>query len=160
MAGDGRAAAETGLHLLLDDLRADPYACETVWVAAVTFGSVADVAVMPTPLEEFQPLPLYTHGSSPLGEALELARECIAAEYVAPDFRPVAFVVTDGEPTDRWQKPAQRLAGVASVVLCGAARLTTPVPTLAPAFVRLRDATPGTFRSLVNWVPGMSQETR
>ncbi len=154
MVGDGRAALGVAVSLLADDLRADPYAEETVWAGVVTFASVADQAVPLTPVADFHPPPLEARGSSPLGEALTLVADCLALETTADDFRPVVFVATDGEPTDKWQPAAKRLAGMAKVVLLGAGRLVRPSADFPGGFVRLQDATTGSFREFLDWVPG------
>ena len=151
MVGDAGQALAVAVRLLADDLHADPYSAETVWAAAVTFGGVADEAVPLTPAPEFHPPPLEARGASPLGAALRLVGELIPRDRAAGDYRPVVFVATDGEPSDRWQPAARRLGAVAKLVLCGCGRLVAPAPEFPGGFVRLRDAGAGAFREFLEW---------
>lgn len=158
MTGDAKQALSVAVQLLADDLRADPYAAETVWASAVTIASVADEAVPLTPIEEFHPPLLEARGSSPLGAGLRLVLELIERDRADEDFRPVVFVATDGEPSDRWQPAARRLSHVAKLVLCGAGRLVEAAPEFAGGFVLLRDAGAGTFREHLDWQAALTPE--
>ncbi|HVS36093.1 MAG TPA: VWA domain-containing protein [Gemmataceae bacterium] len=162
MTGEPIAAIEMGLCALLDDLRNDPQALETVWLSVITFASGADVVVELTPVEDFQPPELSAYGVTALGEAIRLLGDRIAEEVrvTGPnrkgDWKPLVFVLTDGEPTDDWQSAVDdfRLRGQATVVACGAGSAINEetLRRLGDTVVRLKDARPGTLGAFMRWV--------
>lgn len=162
MAGEPIAAMQMGLHALVDELRGDPYALETVWLSVVTFASTADQAVPLTDINEFHVPELDAGGTTALGEAFDVLLERILAEvrttteeYKA-DWRPMVFLFTDGEPTDDWRSPATRFrhANRATLVACGAGPEVndTTLRELSETVVRLDNTRPGTLSSFLKWV--------
>jgi uncharacterized protein YegL len=162
MAGEPVAAMQMGLRALLGDLRNDPQALETVWLSVIAFASEADQLLPLTEVSAFQPPELHASGSTALGEALELLAARIRAEVrkTAPsqkgDWKPLAFILTDGEPTDDWQRAAEdlRLGGLATVIACGAGPEVNDetLRRLGDKVVRLKDTRPGTLGSFMKWV--------
>ncbi|MDR1959894.1 MAG: VWA domain-containing protein [Planctomycetaceae bacterium] len=115
MVGEPTRAVEQGLAAMLAALRKDPYALETAYLSVITFGTTAKQIVPLTELSQFQaPKPVLGSGTS-LGAALELLEKRVAAEVakstagVKGDYKPLVFLMTDGEPTDRWEKAADRI---------------------------------------------------
>jgi uncharacterized protein YegL len=100
--------------MLVASLRQDPYALETAWLSVITFSSGANVAVPLTELTAFQPPSIDASGSTDLGAALELVANCVKKDLVKTtattkgDWRPMVFLMTDGGPTDDWQKGLAR----------------------------------------------------
>ena len=162
MTGDPIAALQMGISLLVEELCGDPYAMETVWLSVITFASTADQAVPLTDINDFQPPPLEAGGSTALGEAITLLMERIAAEVRTTtesqkaDWRPMVFLFSDGEPTDGWREPAERLRqeNRADLIVCGAGPgiHDGTLRELSPTFVHLRDTAPGTLGSFLKWV--------
>lgn len=162
MSGDPIAALQMGIRLLVEELRNDPYALETVWLSVITFASTADQAEPLTDISEFHPFPLEAGGSTSLGEALTLLEERVAVEVrkgtteQKADWKPMVFLFTDGEPTDSWREPARRLrdAKLVDFIVCGAgpAIHDGTLRELSPVFVHLKDTAPGTLSSFLKWV--------
>jgi uncharacterized protein YegL len=162
MAGEPIAALDMGLRALLTDLRNDPQALETVWLGVITFARNAEPAVPLTPLTDFVPPALVAEGTTALGEALDLLTEQIRAEVHLSgpdrkgDWRPVVFLLTDGEPTDDWERSAEefRLRNQATVVVCGAGPEVNDdtLRRLGDKVVRLKDTQPGTLGAFMKWV--------
>ncbi len=162
MAGEPIAATEMGLKALLSDLRNDPQALETVWLSVITFASEADQVVELTPVEAFHPPELSAGGVTALGQAVELLADRIGREVRISgpdrkgDWKPLVFVLTDGEPTDDWQAAVEnfRLRGQATVVACGAGSAINEetLRRLGDTVVRLKDARPGTLGAFMRWV--------
>jgi len=162
MAGEPIAAMEMGLKALLGDLHNDPNALETAWISIITFASTAEQLVPLTELNAFHPPELTASGTSALGEALELLADCIRADvrFTGPngkgDWKPLVFILTDGEPTDEWECAAEnfRLQGLATIIACGAGPEINDVTLgrLGDKVVRLKDTRPGTLGAFMRWV--------
>ena len=128
MSGEPIAAMEMGLKTLMGDLRNDPQALETVWLSVITFASSAEQIIPLTDINDFLPPELAASGTTALGEAVDLLADRIRTEVRVTradqkgDWKPLVFVLTDGEPTDDWQKSVEnfRLRGLATIVACGA----------------------------------------
>jgi uncharacterized protein YegL len=162
MAGEPIAAVEIGIKALLADLRNDPQALETVWLSVITFASTAQQIVPLTDIHEFDPPGLVAAGTTALGEAIDLLRDRIGEEVhkTTPtqkgDWKPLVFVLTDGEPTDKWERPVEdfRAAGLARIVACGAGTevVDATLKRLGDEAVRLHDTQPGTLGAFMKWV--------
>ncbi|QBM75168.1 VWA domain-containing protein [Sphingomonas sp. AAP5] len=115
MKGEAIAALNAGLLAFAEALRADRLSAKRVDVAVIKFGETAEVVQEFVSAEAFHPQPLKANGGTPMGAAIELGIDLLAsrqAQYrsngVTP-YRPMAFLITDGLPTDRWEKAAQRV---------------------------------------------------
>jgi uncharacterized protein YegL len=103
-----------GLALFHDDLAADALASKRVEVGIVTFGPVK-VELDFVSAQTFQPPRLSVAGDTPMGSAIETGLDMIRARkdiYHANGisyYRPWVFLITDGGPTDSWQRAAQRV---------------------------------------------------
>lgn len=114
--GTGHDSVEKGIQQLIRALRKDPYALETAWISIISFDRTARVVVPLTELTEFTAVPkLDLQPGTSLGAALELLRDRIASEVVRTtmakkgDWRPLVFILTDGEPTDEWAEAFRNL---------------------------------------------------
>jgi len=114
MSGEPIEQVKNGVQMLVASLRQDPYALETAWLSVITFSSGANVAVPLTELTAFQPPAIDANGSKDLGAALALVANTVKKDLVKTtattkgDWRPMVFLMTDGGPTDDWQKGLAR----------------------------------------------------
>ncbi len=162
MAGEPIAAMEMGIRALLADLRSDPQALETVWLSVITFASMAEQIIPLTDIHDFLPPDLSAGGTTALGEAIELLADRIRAEVRVTqpnqkgDWKPLVFILTDGEPTDTWQKTVEnfRFRGLATIIACGAGPSVndSTLTRLGDKVVRLKDTQPGTLGAFMKWV--------
>lgn len=117
MSGAPIEAVRRGVEWFAQEVKGDYFARETVYVGVITFDSDARM-VTPglVPIEEFQPPVLSASGSTSLGRALSILQESLDRD-VKPsmkggekgDYKPLVFILTDGEPTDDWQTPRESL---------------------------------------------------
>ena len=110
MSGEPIQAVENGMQMLVSALRQDPQALESAFLSVITFDSSAKQVVPLTDLAGFQMPALNASGSTELGAALTLVSNRAAKEVAKAtpekkgDWRPLVFLMTDGAPTDNWQK--------------------------------------------------------
>lgn len=106
MTGAPLEAINEGQHALVEALRQDPFALETVYISIIEFSSEARQTTPLTDLMQFSPAPLQANGATALGSALQVTAEAIATDVQSAsattkgDWRPLVFVFTDGRPTD------------------------------------------------------------
>ncbi len=117
MAGAPIEAVRRGVELFVQEVRADPFAGQTVHVGVVTFDSDARMVTNGlVPIDQFEPPALSASGSTALGKALRVLQQSLDT-HVKPavkggekgDWKPLVFILTDGEPTDDWQTPRQEI---------------------------------------------------
>ena len=130
MRGEPIEALQNGLHVLINMLRQDPYALETVHLSILTFDADAKVIVPLTPLDQVQ-VPIIScpqSGPTHLGLALERLAAQVGRELIRStadrkgDWAPLLFVMTDGKPSDlqlfEEQSQVVRGIGFATIVGC------------------------------------------
>ena len=162
MSGEPIEAVKTGVQTLISTLRQDPYALETAFLSVITFDSEAKQLVPLTELASFQIPELVASGVTELGAALELLGDRIEAEVgktttgVKGDWKPLIFIMTDGSPTDDWQKGLDRLKKVRTgiIIACaaGPGADTALLKQITEVVVQLDTADSNTIKAFFKWV--------
>lgn len=162
MSSEPIEASKNGLQVLVSTLRQDPYALETASLSVITFDSTAKQVCPLTELATFQSPNLAASGSTALGEALDLLAQKISNEVttttaeVKGDWKPLIFIMTDGEPTDDWQKGLQALKKVktGAIVACaaGPSANTSVLKQITEIVVQLDTADSATIKAFFKWV--------
>lgn len=161
MTGEPIEAVKNGVQMLVSSLRGEPQALETVYLSVITFESVAKQVIPLTDLISFQEPNLDAGGATSLGEALELISKCLDKEIVKGtleqkgDWKPLIFIMTDGQPTDNWQKGANELKKKkATVVACAAGfhADTGVLKQITEIVVELKSASSGDIATFFRWV--------
>ncbi|MBQ7584727.1 MAG: VWA domain-containing protein [Desulfovibrionaceae bacterium] len=130
MVGEPIQEMQEGLRAIIQDLRQDPYALETVFVSVIAFAGKAHSL---SPLEElykFYPLELPIGDGTSLGQALDYLMQdldksiCKTTPEQKGDFKPIIFAFTDGVPTDdpslaieRWNRNYRKHCNLIIVAL-------------------------------------------
>lgn len=115
MAGEAIENVRKGIDSLIAQLRSDPHALETVHLSTILFSRDATVDAPLTELLTFQPPRLAVRPGTALGGALRLLRDRLESDVVRSsaerrgDYKPLVFLLTDGEPTDDWMEAARVL---------------------------------------------------
>jgi uncharacterized protein YegL len=130
MSGEPIEAVKNGVQVMISSLRQNPQAIETAFISVITFDSSARQVVPLTDLASFQMVDIRATGTTALGEALKTVSNCIDHEVAKTtmdqkgDWKPLVFIMTDGIPTDDWQKGLAEFQKrkVAFTVACAAGR--------------------------------------
>lgn len=164
MVGEPIQQVEEGLATIIQALKADPYALETVWVSIVVFAGQPKTLVPLQEIVNFYP-PRFPIGSGTslskgLGHLMfELRNNIIKTTYEQKgDWKPLVFLFTDGVPTDdataaidewnrNWRKSANLVAisfgNEADSVLLG--KLTDEVHMF-------KNTSPKAYKDFFRWV--------
>jgi uncharacterized protein YegL len=164
MSGEPIEAVKQGVKALLSELRGDPQALETAYLSVITFDSTARQIIPLTELMQFKEPDLTAGGATALGAALKLLTNCIKSEVRKStssqkgDWKPLVFILTDGEPTDEWQKAANELmtAKPANIIACaaGANADTTVLKQITECVVVMNTLSAGDLAQFFAWVSG------
>jgi uncharacterized protein YegL len=169
MAGPPLEAVQAGVGAMVSALRKNPYAIETAFLSVITFGVKARVLTELTELTRFKKTPkLEIRPGTSLGAALDLVRERIGREVVKStpkvkgDYKPLIFILTDGQPTDDWRSPLARLmvpAPMATIhaVGCGPEVDYETLSKIADVCVRNDSLTPESLARLFVWLSASVQ---
>jgi len=161
MTGDPIEAVRQGVKLLMSELMGDPMAMETAFISIITFNSTAQQVVPLTELASFQEPRLDAGGSTSLGDALNLLLKSTDRELVNQtedtkgDYKPLVFLMTDGMPTDSWEKAADKVMKKRwNVIACaaGTGADDSVLKRITETVVRLNDCQPGTLKAFFQWV--------
>ena len=164
MAGSNREKLEEGLQKSVQVLRSDPYALETVYISVIAFAGVAKVITPLLDLVSFYPPKLPIGGGTSLGAALNILMEEIdrsvqkRTENQKGDWRPIAYLFTDGKPTDevdgaihQWNTHFKNRATIIAVGFGQFADLTTLKRITNNTFF-FEDRCDADFKNFINWV--------
>lgn len=162
MHGEPIAAVDNGVQVLLSTLRLDPYALETAFLSIITFDSSAKQIVPLTELSSFQQPSIQASGCTALGEALSLLASKINSEItkttpeVKGDWKPLVFIMTDGGPTDNWQKGLADLkkckTGIIVACAAGQGADVSVLKQITECVVQLDTADSATIKAFFKWV--------
>ena len=110
MVGEPITQVEKGMRNIIQELRTDPYALETVFVSVIVFAGKAKVLSPLTELYKFYPPQFPIGGGTSLGTALDCLMNDIDKSVkkttveMKGDWKPIIFLFTDGMPTDNPQQ--------------------------------------------------------
>jgi len=161
MTGEPIEAVRNGLSMLVNGLRGEPQALETAYLSVITFESVAKQIVPLTDLISFQEPQLKAGGATALGNALELLSNKLDTEVKRGtseekgDWTPLVFLMTDGQPTDNWQKGADELKKRKATVIACAAGFdadTNALKQITEIVVELKSASKNDIVAFFKWV--------
>lgn len=162
MAGEPIEAVKNGVQVLISTLRQDPYALETAYLSVITFDSVARQIVPLSELSAFQMPDIKATGTTAFGAALTLLAEKLDTEVqkttpdTKGDWKPLVFLMTDGRPTDDFQKGLLELktrkTGMIVACAAGDGADTAILQQLTEVVVRLDTADSTTIKAFFKWV--------
>ena len=166
MEGAPIEAVKRGVETFAQEVLSDTFASQTVVVGVITFGAKVEFVTNGlVPIEDFQPPDLVAGGLTPLGEALRLLQKSLDTD-VKPgskeekgDWKPLVFILTDGMPTDEWQKPREEILNrqqrkVLNVITvgCGPHMNEQNLKAIATGPTFRMDDSEASFRAFFDWV--------
>ncbi len=171
MAGDPILAVNAGLDMIYQLLMADPQALETVHLSLICFSSGVDQYRLVS-LDQFQPPQLTASGTTALGEALRILVQSIEQDLILNtptqrgDFRPLVFLLTDGEPTDNYRDAVYRLQQLSGsrkptiVALgCGSAVNSAMLHEVTSNVFLMHNVSPEAIKAFFKWISGSIVQT-
>jgi uncharacterized protein YegL len=169
MTGEPIEAVRQGVKALLADLRSDPQALETAYLSVITFSNTAQQVAPLTELTAFTEPNLVASGSTALGEALTQLEQAIDREVrkSSPrqkgDWKPLIFLMTDGQPTDSWEAAADRIkqARLGNIIACaaGPGAQSATLKRITETVVELSNLQPDQLRAFFKWVSSSIKTT-
>lgn len=109
MVGEPIHQVEQGLGMIIQELKRDPYALETVFISVLAFAGKARTISPLTDVISFYPPRLPIGGGTSLGVGLQHLMQEMSLTLVKTtlerkgDWKPIVFLFTDGSPTDDFQ---------------------------------------------------------
>ena len=169
MAGQPIEAVRQGVKALLMELKGDPQALETAYLSVITFDSGARQVAPLADLMSFQEPPLNATGCTALGEALKTLQKAIDKEVRKSsadqkgDWKPLVFIMTDGQPTDNWEKAADDLKQkkVGNIIACaaGPGADDQTLKRITEIVVKLDNLAPDALKAFFKWVSSSIKTT-
>ncbi|MET0394574.1 MAG: VWA domain-containing protein [Chitinophagaceae bacterium] len=166
MYGEPIQALNNALSGMINTLRSDPQALDSLWLSIITFDREVKEVVPLTELVNFQ-LPEITcpqSGPTNMGEALLLLTTKVPKEVrkgdanQKGDWKPLLFIMTDGSPSDiaafKEAVPKIKALRFGAIVACsaGAKAKDEYLKELTDAVVHLDTADSLTLKQFFKWV--------
>lgn len=171
MVGEPIMQVENGIRTIIQELRTDPYALETVFVSIIAFAGKARCISPLTELTQFYP-PAFPIGS---GTSLGNALRCLMHEIdtsvhkttreAKGDWKPIVFLFTDGTPTDNpepvielWNAKYRRQCTLVTISL-GDNADTHLLGQMTETVLRLNDTGQDSYKQFFKWISASIQTT-
>ena len=164
MVGEPINQVQDGIRTIIQELRTDPYALETVFVSIIAFAGKAKTLSPLTELFKFYPPTFPIGGGTSLGEGLNHLMNEMDANIqkttmeVKGDWKPIIFLFTDGNPTDRpdsaiarWNTKFRSSCNLIAVSI-GDNVDTQVLGKLTDNVLRLNDTDAQAFKAFFKWV--------
>ncbi len=166
MYGEPIQALNNALIGMLNTLRADPQALDSLWLCMITFDREVKELMPLTELVSFQLPDIVCPQSGPThtGQALELLYSKVKSDVIKStptqkgDWKPLLFLFTDGKPNDlllyREMIPKIKSLNFGAIVCCAAGPMADDslLKELTPDVVHLDNADSTTLKQFFKWV--------
>jgi len=169
MSGQPIEAVRQGVKALLSELRGDPTALETAYLSVITFESTAHQVCPLTELALFKEPKIDAGGGTSLGAALKLLEQCMDKEVRKStadqkgDWKPLVFLMTDGNPTDSWEAAADRIKQKkpGNIIACAAGSGADEflLKRITEIVVKLDNLQPDSLKAFFKWVSSSIKTT-
>lgn len=166
MNGEPIQALNNAMSGMINSLRSDAQASETLWISVIIFDREVKEIVSLTELPSFQLPEIICPPSGPTftGKALEMLYDKVNREIrkgtptQKGDWRPLLFLFTDGKPSDpmlyKEMLPKIKSLNFGAIVACAAGNLAddSKLKELTDTVVHLATADSTTLKQFFKWV--------
>jgi len=162
MSGEKIEAVKNGVQMLASLLRSEPQALETAYLSVITFSNDVNQVIPLTDLASFQPPDFQAGGGTSMGEVLTFLCSKIDTEVrkstpdVKGDYKPLVFMLTDGEPTDDLQRGVnevkKRKFGIFVALAFGADANENNLKLITESVLKADTADAATLKNFFKWV--------
>lgn len=164
MVGEPIEQVHNGIRTIIQELRTDPYALETVFVSVIAFAGKAHMLSPLTELFRFYPPVIPIGGGTALGNAMDFLMKDIDDSVqkttieMKGDWKPIVFLFTDGTPTDspnaafkRWNDKYRNKCNLVAISI-GDNVDTRMLGTITENVLRLKDTDEVSFKAFFKWI--------
>lgn len=164
MVGENLKKMENGVASIVQKLRKDPHALETVCFSIIPFAGIAKTLAPLVEIVAFYPPKLPLGGGTSLGAALDTLMAEIDKSVVKTtadrkgDWRPIVYLWTDGRPTDnpdsaiaRWNANYAKKATLIAIGMGKDADLTV-LRRITETVILFNDSKEGDFDRFAKWI--------
>jgi len=165
MAGPGLESVNLGVRTMVAELKSNPYALETVYISVIAFNREAKQLAPLTEVMKFQLPNLSVRAGSSLGAAVRLLVKCLQTEVVRTsptskgDYKPLVFLLTDGQPTDDWESGVESLKRINNpkianiyAIGCGPDVDYEILREITDIVLKMNDLTPEAYKRFFVWL--------
>lgn len=171
MVGAPIEEVQEGMRTIIQNLRVDPYALETVFVSIIVFAGKAKVLSPLTELYKFYPPIFPIGGGTSLGKGMECLMNSIDKDVKKTtleekgDWKPIIFLFTDGNPTDdyskafkRWNDHYRKHCNMVAISIGDNVNILT-LAQLTDEILLLKDTDSESFNQFFKWVTASIKTT-
>ena len=164
MVGEPIEEVQNGIRTIIQELRFDPYALETVYVSIIAFAGKAKTISELTELFKFYPPKFPIGGGTSLGVGLNHLMDSIDRDVqkttleAKGDWKPIVFLFTDGTPTDnpdraiqRWNTKYRKGCNLIAISI-GDNVDTKMLGSITDNVLRLKDTDANSFTAFFKWI--------
>ena len=164
MIGEPIEQVQKGMRQIIQELRMDPYALETVYVSVIAFAGKALSLSPLTELYKFYPPVFPIGGGTSLGKAMEYLMDDFEKSIQKTtleekgDWKPIVFLFTDGTPTDdptkafeKWNTKYRKSCNLVAISI-GNSVDTRVLGKMTDNVLRLKDTDENSFKAFFKWV--------
>lgn len=164
MVGEPIEQVQNGMRTIIQELRSDPYALETVFVSVIAFAGKAKSLSPLTELYKFYPPTFPIGGGTSLGDAMDFLMDDLDKSIqkttmdIKGDWKPIIFLFTDGTPTDnpaaafnRWNQSYRRHSNLIAISI-GDNVDTGMLSQISDNVLRLNQTDSHSFQQFFKWV--------
>lgn len=164
MIGAPIEEVQEGMRSIIQSLRVDPYALETVYVSIIVFAGKAKILSPLTELYKFYPPIFPIGGGTSLGKGLDCLMDSINQNVKKTtldekgDWKPIVFLFTDGNPTDdytkafkRWNDHFRGHCNLIAISIGDNVNVLT-LAQITDEILLLKDTDPHSFKQFFKWI--------
>lgn len=162
MSGAPIESVRRAVEQCIKEIQDDPISQETTYIGVITFGGEARFVTQGlVPVTGFMPPDINAEGQTPLGQALSLLVESLDRDIKKAvkggekgDWKPMVYILTDGQPTDDWKPALDQVRKKANLIIavgCGPSINRETLKTISESSFEMGNDD-ASFKKFFGWV--------